>query len=220
MRIILLGSPGAGKGTQSRLLAQKLAIPQIATGDMLRAAVEAKTPLGLMAKSIMDSGQLVSDDIIMGLVKERLQQSDCRNGFLFDGFPRTLGQANALRQADIHIDHVIEIYVPDEEILQRMAGRLVHPASGRVYHLQHNPPKIPGKDDITGEELICRDDDNQEVVKKRLNVYHQQTEPLLNYYQTWSAEEQQAPIFTQVSGCGDVLEVQRRLLEALGIPSV
>lgn len=217
MRIILLGSPGAGKGTQSRLLAQKLAIPQIATGDMLRAAVEAKTPLGLMAKQVMESGQLVSDDLIIGLVKERLQQPDCQRGFLFDGFPRTLGQANALREAGITIDYVIEIYVPDEEILQRMQGRLVHPASGRVYHLQHNPPKVAGKDDITGEDLICRDDDKLETVRKRLQVYHQQTEPLLAYYQKWHAQGEDAPIFTRISGCGGVADVQERLLQVMGL---
>lgn len=216
MHIILLGSPGAGKGTQARLIAKKYHIPQIATGDMLRAAVEAKTPLGEMAKQVMDSGKLVSDDIIIALVKERLREPDCEQGFLFDGFPRTLVQAEALKSAQIHIDHVVEIYVPDSEIIRRMSGRLVHPQSGRVYHLEYHPPKVPGKDDMTGEPLISRDDDAEETVRKRLLVYHQQTEPLLAYYHEWSRQSGLVPRFTQVSGIGSVEEVQRRIVEALG----
>lgn len=215
MRIILLGSPGAGKGTQARLIAKKYHIPQIATGDMLRATVKAKTPLGEMAKKVMDSGKLVSDDIIVALVQERLREPDCKSGFLFDGFPRTLVQAEALKSAAIHIDHVVEIYVPDSEIIRRMSGRLVHPPSGRVYHLEYHPPKVPGKDDITGEPLIARDDDGEETVRKRLSVFHQQTEPLLAYYQQWSEQPGQVPKFSRVSGIGSVDEVQQQIMEVL-----
>ena len=215
MRIILLGSPGAGKGTQARMIAQKLSIPQISTGDMLRTAVEEKTDLGLMAKSIMESGRLVSDDIIISLVKERLQQADCQHGFLFDGFPRTIVQAEAIRGADIGIDNVIELFVPDEDIIERMSGRMIHPASGRVYHLRHNPPKVPGKDDVTGEPLITREDDAQATVRKRLEVYHDQTEPLLHYYKSWAEKDVDAPRFAQVSGVGGVDEVNERILRVL-----
>ena len=215
MRIILLGSPGAGKGTQARLIAKKYNIPQIATGDMLRAAVEAKTPLGQMTKKVMDSGKLVSDDIIIALVKERLLQPDCEKGFLFDGFPRTLVQAGALKSAGIDIDNVVEIYVPDSEIIRRMSGRLVHPQSGRVYHLDYHPPKVPGKDDITGEPLVSRDDDAEATVRKRLVVYHEQTEPLLSYYKQWSEQPGPVPKFSRVSGIGTVDEVQQRIVDAL-----
>jgi len=215
MRIILLGSPGAGKGTQARMLAQKFSIPQISTGDMLRAAVEAKTPVGLMAKAVMDSGKLVSDDIIIALVKERIKQADCKNGFLFDGFPRTIPQAEALRNENIGIDHVVEIFVPDEEIIKRMSGRLTHPGSGRVYHLISHPPKVAGLDDITGEPLVTREDDAEATVRKRLDVFHQQTEPLLDYYKQWASETGPAPKFNQVSGMESVEAVQQSILKIL-----
>lgn len=218
MNIILLGSPGAGKGTQAQRLAQKLHIPQIATGDMLRAAVAAQTQLGLEAKAIMESGRLVSDDIIIQLVKERLQQPDCVSGFLLDGFPRTIAQAQAIDSEGIPVDWVIEIYVPDAEIIQRMSGRLVHPASGRTYHVLSHPPKTPGQDDITGEPLVIREDDKEETVRRRLQVYHEQTKPLLSYYQ----EPDQRPSgvstrFVQISGIGSVAEVQARILAALSV---
>lgn len=216
MRIMLLGSPGAGKGTQARLIAQHFSIPQIATGDMLRSAVEAKTPLGLMAKEIMDSGKLVSDDIIIALVKERLQKEDCQQGFLLDGFPRTLVQAEALTQAGIPLDFVIEIYVADEDIIQRMSGRLTHPASGRVYHLQFHPPKNPGRDDITGEALVVREDDSEATVRKRLNIYHQQTEPLLHYYQQMAAKNPEQLRFIRVDGNRTVDEVNSDILSNIG----
>lgn len=211
MRIILLGSPGAGKGTQAERIAEKYHIPKISTGDMLRAAVREKTPLGVMAQQVMDSGKLVSDQIIIDLIKERLLQPDCRGGFLFDGFPRTIPQAEALDAAQIWIDHVIEIYVPDDVIIQRMSGRLVHHASGRVYHIDNHPPQHPGKDDITGEPLVQRDDDKEETVRKRLEVYHQQTEPLLAYYQNKNSADH-AVQFTRVSGVGSVDEVFERVL--------
>lgn len=213
MQIILLGSPGAGKGTQARLISKHFSIPQISTGDMLRAAVDAKTPLGLMAKEIMDSGKLVSDEIIIALVKDRIAEPDCRNGFLFDGFPRTLVQAEAVRTAGIQIDHVIEIYVADAVIIERMSGRMVHPASGRVYHLRNHPPKTPGIDDVTGEPLIVREDDSEETVRKRLNVYHQQTEPLIDYYQQQSKE--QHTCFTRVDGTQAVDAVFEEILKGL-----
>lgn len=213
MQIILLGSPGAGKGTQARLISKHFSIPQISTGDMLRAAVEAKTALGLMAKEIMDSGKLVSDDIIIALVKDRIAQSDCKNGFLFDGFPRTIVQAEAITTAGITIDHVVEIYVPDAAIIERMSGRMVHPASGRIYHLKYHPPKTPGIDDITGEALIVRDDDKEETVRKRLGVYHQQTEPLIDYYQQQNHTNQTR--FSRVDGTKSVEEVFQEILEAL-----
>ncbi|KFZ37113.1 adenylate kinase [Shewanella mangrovi] len=182
MRIILLGAPGAGKGTQAQFIMEKYGIPQISTGDMLRAAVKAGTPLGLEAKKVMDAGQLVSDDLIIGLVKERIAQDDCANGFLLDGFPRTIPQADAMVANGINIDHVIEIDVPDEEIVKRMSGRRVHPGSGRVYHVVFNPPKVEGKDDVTGEDLVIRPDDEETTVRKRLTIYHEQTEPLVAYY--------------------------------------
>src|SRR5574344_2768047 len=189
MRIILLGAPGAGKGTQAQFLMDKYGIPQISTGDMLRAAIKAGTPLGLKAKEVMDKGQLVSDEIIIGLVKDRVAQADCANGFLFDGFPRTIPQAEAIDSNGIGIDAVVEIVVPDEEIVKRMSGRRVHLASGRTYHVKFNPPKVEGKDDVTGEELVQRDDDKEETVKKRLDVYSSQTRPLVDYYQNWAKED-------------------------------
>lgn len=216
MRIILLGSPGAGKGTQARFICQKYHIPQISTGDMLRAAVQQQTPLGKTAKKIMEEGGLVPDDLIINLVKERIAQPDCINGFLFDGFPRTLVQAEALKKAGIPIDTVIEIYVPDDEIIKRMTGRLVHPASGRVYHKIYNPPKIANQDDLTGEPLIQRDDDKEETVRKRLDVYHQQTEPLLQYFANWAnSGEKEAPSYDKISGLGEVEEVQSRITNVL-----
>lgn len=216
MRIILLGSPGAGKGTQARFICQKYHIPQISTGDMLRAAVQQQTPLGKTAKKIMEEGGLVPDDLIINLVKERIAQPDCINGFLFDGFPRTLVQAEALKKAEIPIDTVIEIYVPDDEIIKRMSGRLVHPASGRVYHKIYNPPKIVNQDDLTGEPLIQRDDDKEETVRKRLDVYHQQTEPLLQYFANWAnSGEKEAPSYDKISGLGEVEEVQSRITNVL-----
>ena len=211
MRLILLGPPGAGKGTQAQFIREKFGIPQISTGDMLRAAVKAGTPLGVAAKKVMDAGQLVSDDIIIGLVKERLKEADCKRGYLFDGFPRTIPQAEALRTAGIAIDHVLEIDVPDEEIIVRMSGRRVHPASGRVYHLQFNPPKVAGKDDATGEPLVQRDDDREETVRKRLDVYRAQTRPLVDYYKKHAAER-----YRRISGTGNVDEIRRRVFAALG----
>ncbi|WP_277030380.1 adenylate kinase [Turicimonas muris] len=215
MRLILLGAPGAGKGTQAALITAHYNIPQISTGDMLRAAVKAGTPLGLAAKKIMDAGELVSDDIIIGLVKERLQQPDCKKGFLFDGFPRTIPQAEALKEAGIPIDYVLEIAVPDEAILERMSGRRVHLPSGRSYHIKFNPPKVEGKDDVTGEDLIQRDDDKEETVKKRLQVYHNQTEALVDFYQKLAAEGQSNTKYVKVDGIGDVKEVNRRIIDAL-----
>lgn len=215
MRLILLGAPGAGKGTQAALITAHYNIPQISTGDMLRAAVKAGTPLGLAAKKIMDAGELVSDDIIIGLVKERLQQPDCKNGFLFDGFPRTIPQAEALKEAGIPIDYVLEIAAPDEAILERMNGRRVHLPSGRSYHIKFNPPKVEGKDDVTGEDLIQRDDDKEETVKKRLQVYHNQTEALVDFYQKLAAEGQSNTKYVKVDGIGDVKEVNRRIIDAL-----
>ncbi len=215
MRLILLGAPGAGKGTQAALITAHYNIPQISTGDMLRAAVKAGTPLGLAAKKIMDTGELVSDDIIIGLVKERLQQPDCKKGFLFDGFPRTIPQAEALKEAGIPIDYVLEIAVPDEAILERMSGRRVHLPSGRSYHIKFNPPKVEGKDDVTGEDLIQRDDDKEETVKKRLQVYHNQTEALVDFYQKLAAEGQSNTKYVKVDGIGDVKEVNRRIIDAL-----
>jgi len=216
MRLILLGAPGAGKGTQATFLCQKYGIPQISTGDMLRAAVKAGTPLGLAAKKVMDSGALVSDDIIIGLVKERLAQPDCARGFLFDGFPRTLPQADALKNAGVKIGCVLEIDVPFEAIVERMSGRRSHPASGRTYHLKFNPPKAPGKDDVTGEPLIQRDDDREETVQKRLEVYAAQTRPLVDYYNSWSkADPQNAPKVRRIDGLGTVEEITARALAAL-----
>jgi len=215
MRLILLGPPGAGKGTQAAFIKEHYGIPQISTGDMLRAAVKAGTPLGVAAKKVMDAGQLVSDDIIIGLVKERLKQPDCASGYLFDGFPRTIGQAEAMREAGVALDCVLEIDVPDEEIIARMSGRRVHLASGRTYHVKFNPPKIAGKDDATGEDLIQRDDDREETVRKRLEVYHAQTKPLVEYYSRWAKEEAKAPRYKRVSGQGSVNEIRDRALSAL-----
>jgi adenylate kinase len=216
MRLILLGPPGAGKGTQAGFLREKFGIPQISTGDMLRAAVKAGTPLGVAAKKVMDAGQLVSDDIIIGLVEERLKAPDCANGYLFDGFPRTIPQAEALKKAGVRIDYVLEIDVPDEEIVTRMSGRRVHPASGRTYHLKFNPPKAEGRDDATGEPLVQRDDDREETVKKRLDVYRAQTRPLVDYYGKWAASgAAQAPKVRKIAGLGKVEEIGQRALNAL-----
>ena len=212
MRLILLGAPGAGKGTQANFIKEAFNIPQISTGDMLRAAVKAGTPLGVMAKGIMDAGGLVSDDIIINLVKERIQAVDCANGFLFDGFPRTIPQAQAMKDAGIPLDFVVEIEVADSEIIQRMSGRRVHPASGRTYHLVFNPPKVAGKDDITGEELIQRPDDAEETVLKRLTVYHEQTKPLVDYYAAWEKSgEAGAPRCVNIQGVGSVEEIRDQL---------
>jgi adenylate kinase len=217
MRLILLGAPGAGKGTQATFICQKYGIPQISTGDMLRAAVKAGTPLGLAAKKVMDSGALVSDEIIIGLVKERIAQPDCAKGFLFDGFPRTIPQAEAMRQAGVKLDYVLEIDVPFEAIIERMSGRRSHPASGRTYHLKFNPPKMPGVDDVTGEPLVQREDDKEETVGKRLQVYSDQTRPLVDYYSSWAkADPATAPKYRAISGMGTVEEITKRAFEALG----
>lgn len=216
MRLMLLGGPGAGKGTQASRLIEHYNIPQISTGDMLRAAIAAGSELGLSAKKIMDAGQLVSDDIMIALVRERLAQADCSNGFLLDGFPRTLIQAEALKSAGIHLDHVIEIAVSDDEIVQRISGRRTHPGSGRVYHLDYHPPKVAGIDDLTGERLIQRDDDREEIIRKRLDVYHHQTEPLIDYYQSWaSSNDSLAPNFHRIMGSGSVDEIFKRILLAV-----
>ena len=216
MRLILLGAPGAGKGTQATFICQKFGIPQISTGDMLRAAVKAGTPLGLQAKAVMDAGQLVSDDLIINLVKERLAQPDCAQGFLFDGFPRTIPQAEAMKAAGVKLDYVLEIDVPFDAIIERMSGRRSHPASGRTYHVKFNPPKVEGKDDVTGEDLIQRDDDKEDTVKKRLEVYSAQTRPLVDYYSNWAqAEPTAAPKYRAISGTGSVDEITQRALSAL-----
>lgn len=216
MRLILLGAPGAGKGTQANYIKEKFNIPQISTGDMLRAAVKAGTPLGLEAKKVMDAGGLVSDDIIIGLVKDRLQQDDCKNGYLFDGFPRTKPQADAMKEAGVGIDYVLEIDVPDEAIVERMSGRRVHPGSGRSYHVRFNPPKQEGKDDVTGEDLIQRDDDQEETVKKRLAVYHSQTKVLVDYYGDWAKSGQPgAPKYRKIAGVGAVEEIRDLAFQAL-----
>ncbi|MCK9984461.1 MAG: adenylate kinase [Azoarcus sp.] len=216
MRLILLGPPGAGKGTQANFIKEKFGIPQISTGDMLRAAVKAGTPLGIEAKKVMDAGGLVSDDIIIGLVKDRLQQDDCKAGYMFDGFPRTIPQADAMKEAGVPIDFVLEIDVPDSEIVERMSGRRVHVASGRTYHVKYNPPKVAGKDDVTGEELIQRDDDREETVKKRLEVYHAQTKPLVEYYTKWAASgAASAPKVRKIGGLGAVDAITARAFEAL-----
>ena len=218
MRLILLGAPGAGKGTQAAFICQRFGIPQISTGDMLRAAVKAGTPTGLAAQKVMDSGALVSDDIIIGLVKERLTQPDCAKGFLFDGFPRTIPQAEAMKNAGVMLDHVLEIDVPDAAIIERMSGRRVHAASGRTYHVKFNPPKVEGKDDATGEPLIQREDDKEETVRKRLDVYQKQTRPLVDYYSQWAARgEAGAPRYARVSGLGSVDEITARVMGALGV---
>ena len=216
MRLILLGAPGAGKGTQAAFICRQFGIPQISTGDMLRAAVKAGTPLGLAAKQVMDSGGLVSDDIIIGLVKERIAQPDCAAGFLFDGFPRTLVQADAMKAAGVNLDVVLEIDVPDEAIIERMSGRLFHVASGRSYHVKFNPPKVAGQDDLTGEPLVQRDDDKEATVRKRLQVYQSQTRPLVDYYSAWAASGAAgAPRYRRIAGTGSVDEITARALAAL-----
>lgn len=216
MRMILLGAPGAGKGTQAAFLCKRFGIPQISTGDMLRAAVKAGTALGVEAKKVMDSGALVSDDIIIGLVKERIAEPDCANGFLFDGFPRTIVQADALKTAGIRLDTVLEIDVPDAAIIERMSGRRVHVASGRTYHVKYNPPRVEGKDDVTGDDLILRIDDHEDTVKKRLAVYKDQTQPLVEYYEAWAASgDPAAPRYRKIGGTGSVDEITRRALAAL-----
>ena len=217
MRLILLGAPGAGKGTQASFICQHHGIPQISTGDMLRAAVKAGTDMGLAAKKVMDSGGLVGDDIIIGLVKERIAQPDCTKGFLFDGFPRTIPQADAMKQAGVKLDCVLEIDVPFDAIIERMSGRRSHPASGRTYHVKFNPPKTDGKDDVTGEPLVQREDDKEETVKKRLDVYSQQTRPLVAYYSDWAKREPQAaPQYRAISGMGSVEDITQRAMQALG----
>jgi adenylate kinase len=216
MRLILLGAPGAGKGTQANFIKEKYNIPQISTGDMLRAAIKAGTELGLAAKKVMDAGQLVSDDIIIGLVKERMKEADCANGYLFDGFPRTIAQADAMKDSGVQVDYVLEIDVPDDLIVERMSGRRSHPASGRVYHVKFNPPKVEGKDDVTGEPLVQRDDDTEETVKKRLAVYHNQTEVLLGYYNKWAESGLPgAPKYRKISGVGPVEQVRDAAFAAL-----
>src|SRR5512141_618678 len=216
MRLILLGPPGAGKGTQAAFIKERFGIPQISTGDMLRAAVKAGTPLGIAAKKVMDSGGLVSDDIIIGLVKDRLREPDTANGYLFDGFPRTIPQADAMKQAGVAIDVVLEIDVPDSDIIDRMSGRRVHPSSGRTYHVRFNPPKVEGKDDVTGEPLIQRDDDKEETVKKRLDVYHSQTKPLVEYYSKWAANgDSRAPKYRRIAGQGKVEAIRDAAFDAL-----
>ena len=216
MRLILLGAPGAGKGTQAKFFCEKYNIPQISTGGMLRAAVKARTPLGVEAKKVMDVGGLVSDDIIISLVKDRLQQDDCKAGYLFDGFPRTIPQAEAMKSADVRLDYVLEIDVPDSEIVSRMSGRRVHVASGRTYHIKFNPPKVEGKDDDTAEALIQRDDDKEETVLKRLDVYHSQTKPLVEYYSQWFASgDAKAPAFRKIAGVGSVEQVKQAAFDTL-----
>jgi adenylate kinase len=216
MRLVLLGPPGAGKGTQAGFIRDAYRIPQISTGDMLRAAVKAGTPLGLAAKKVMDAGGLVSDDIIVGLVNDRLREPDCRNGYLFDGFPRTIPQADALKDAGVALDCVLEIDVPDAAIVERMSGRRVHPASGRTYHVKYNPPKVPDRDDVTGEPLIQREDDREETVRKRLAVYHEQTEPLIAYYERWAATaDPRAPKYRKVDGLGSVDAIRDAVFAAL-----
>jgi len=216
MRLILLGAPGAGKGTQATFICEQFGIPQISTGDMLRAAVKAGTPLGIEAKKVMDSGGLVSDDIIIGLVKERITQADCAKGFLFDGFPRTIPQAEAMKDAGVKLDFVLEIDVPFDAIIERMSGRRAHVASGRTYHVKFNPPKVDGIDDVTGEPLIQRDDDKEETVRTRLDVYSQQTRPLVDYYENWAkASPGVAPAYRAISGMGSVDEITARVFEAL-----
>ena len=217
MRLILLGGPGAGKGTQAAFITQRYRIPQISTGDMLRAAVKAGTPLGLAAKQVMDRGELVSDDLIIGLVKERIRADDCANGFLFDGFPRTIPQADAMKAAQVPLEHVVELAVDDGVIIERMSGRWTHQPSGRSYHVKFNPPKAAGKDDVTGEALVQRKDDEEATVRKRLEVYHQQTEPLVEYYSKWAkAGDKAAPRYHRIDGLGKVEEVRDRVFAALG----
>jgi adenylate kinase len=217
VRLILLGGPGAGKGTQAGFITRRYGIPQISTGDMLRAAISAGTPLGLEAKKVMGRGELVSDETIVAMVKERIAAPDCRKGFLFDGFPRTIPQAEAMKAAGVHIEHVVELTVDDAVIIERMSGRRVHLPSGRTYHLKHNPPKADGRDDVTGEALIQRDDDREETVRKRLEVYHRQTEPLVAYYEKWAHEGgANAPRYHRIDGLGSVDEVRDRIFAVLG----
>jgi adenylate kinase len=215
MRIILLGAPGAGKGTQAQILKDKFNIPQISTGDMLRAAIKANTKLGIEAKQFMDSGALVPDKLIIELVKERIQDQDCKQGFLLDGFPRTIPQAEAMKQASISIDIVIEIDVPDNVIVDRLSGRRTHLASGRIYHIQNNPPKIQDKDDVTGEPLVQRDDDKKETILKRLDVYHSQTKPLVDYYSKWAASENERLRYIKINGLGDVKDIQKTIFDQI-----
>lgn len=216
MRLILLGGPGAGKGTQANYIKDKFGIPQISTGDMLRAAVKAGTPLGLEAKKLMDAGDLVPDEVIIGLVKDRIQEADCANGFLFDGFPRTIPQADAMKEAGVDVDYVVEIDVADEEIVKRMSGRRAHLPSGRTYHVVFNPPKVEGKDDVTGEDLVQRDDDKEETVRQRLRVYHDQTEPLIAYYSDWAAQgDARAPKYVKIAGIGKVEEIREQIFAGL-----
>ena len=215
MRIILIGAPGAGKGTQSQILKDKFNIPQISTCDMIRGAIKANTRLGLEAKQFMDSGALVPDQLIIELVKERIQDSDCKQGFLLDGFPRTIPQAEAMKEAAITIDMVIEIDVPDNVILDRLSGRRTHIASGRIYHIHNNPPKIQGKDDVTGEDLVQRDDDKEETILKRLSVYHSQTKPLVDYYLKWSASENEGLRYIKINGLGNVNDIQKCIFEQI-----
>jgi len=216
MRLILLGAPGAGKGTQAQFICEHFDIPQISTGDMLRTAVKEESELGLKVKEIMSSGGLVSDDIIISLVKERIAQPDCANGFLFDGFPRTIPQADAMKDANVKLDHVLEVAVDDEEIVKRLAGRRVHPGSGRVYHVEYQPPKEEGKDDVTGEAIVLRDDDQESTVRNRLSVYHEQTEPLVQYYRAWAQQDpQSAPAYHRVEGTGSVEAIRQQVLTAL-----
>ena len=216
MRVILLGAPGAGKGTQANFIKEHYGIPQISTGDMLRTAVKEGTELGMAAKKVMDAGGLVSDEIILGLVRERIQRDDCENGFLFDGFPRTLAQAEAMKNQDVKIDSVVEIVVGDEEIIKRMSGRWVHPSSGRTYHVIYNPPQVEGKDDQTGEALIQREDDKEDTVRERLRVYHEQTKPLSDYYSSWSEQQHDnAPVYVTVDGIGQVDEIKQQIFAAL-----
>lgn len=215
MRLILLGPPGAGKGTQATFITQHFGIPQISTGDMLRAAVKAGTPLGIEAKKIMDAGGLVSDDLIIGLVQDRLKQPDCSKGYLFDGFPRTIPQADALKLANVRLDFVVEIAVPEDDIIERMSGRRIHPASGRSYHVRFNPPKVAETDDVTGEPLVQRDDDKEETVRHRLSVYRNQTRPLVDYYSNWAAQDAKAPRYRKVEGVGSVDDIKNKIFQAL-----
>lgn len=216
MKVILLGAPGAGKGTQAQYICERFGIPQISTGDMLRAAVKAGSALGLKVKEVMSSGGLVSDETIIALVKERILEDDCKSGFLFDGFPRTIPQAQALRDGAIEVDHVVDIDVADSEIITRMAGRRVHPDSGRTYHLVYNPPKVEGKDNETGEDLIQREDDREDIVRKRLEIYHTQTEPLVSYYKSWSQEEvENAPAYNYIEGVGSVEDIKNKIFASL-----
>ncbi len=217
MRLILLGGPGAGKGTQARFITEKFAIPQISTGDMLRAAAKAGTSLGLAAKAVMDRGELVPDEMVVGLVRERILAPDCARGFLFDGFPRTIPQAEAMKASGVDLDHVVEIAVDDAVIIDRMSGRRVHPGSGRTYHVKYNPPRVPGKDDVTGEDLVQREDDMEETVRKRLGIYHRQTSLLVGYYEQWAQTgDPRAPRYHRIHGLGKVEEVRDRVFAALG----